>query len=83
MSAPHSVPDFLSEPLLEVHDTFEFIYVPLFKDWSFLSLKYLEERLSPAEIAGQIFSCRTTATKYLREFGIPLRCEDNGHKTRS
>jgi hypothetical protein len=77
------VPSFLSDLTLEVTDVFEFTYIPLFKDRSFLSRKYVEERLTPGEIAAEIFSCRTTIIKYQKNFGIPLRHEDEGYRNRS
>lgn len=72
-----SVPSFLSS---EVVDIFEFVHIPLFKDREFLYQKYVVERLSPEEIAAEISSCRTTVSKHLKVFKVPLRKAD---RTRS
>lgn len=77
------VPSFLSTQALEVADTFEFVYTPLFEDRSFLYQKYIVEGLNPAQIAALSFSCRTTILARFRAFGIPLRHEAEGYKTRS
>ena len=57
--------------------------VPLFKSESFLRQKYEVERLSVAEIAGQIFSSRTAVAKYLKACNIPIRPNDVENKSRS
>lgn len=64
-------------------DSFEFIYVPLFKDRSFLLQKYLGERLSVKEIAAEIGSSRSAVSAHLKDFGIPIRPHDAAHKTSS
>jgi IS30 family transposase len=66
-------------PYLEPFVNTEFLYQKLFKNEEFLRRKYLEERLSTAQIAAQIFAVRSTVAKYLKRFGIPLRSEDEAH----
>jgi hypothetical protein len=51
-------------------------YIPLVKQESFLRLKYLQEGLSPRQIAALTFSSRQTVVKYLKLAGIPLRMDD-------
>lgn len=51
-------------------------YLPLVRSKNFLLQKYVEEGLSPSEIAQQIFSCRSTVVRYLEHHGIELRAED-------
>jgi hypothetical protein len=63
----------LQFPPIEVIDTIEFNYIPLFKDKFFLHQKYVVERLSTQEIADQIFSAKSTVLKYLKHHRIPLR----------
>ncbi len=55
---------------------------PQYRSKSFLRQKYLTERLSAKQIAAQIFSARSTVVYYLREYGIPLRDEDEQRKLR-
>ena len=50
---------------------------PSYKDKSFLQEKYVQNRLSPAQIARLTFSSRQSIMKYLRTFEIPLRPEDS------
>lgn len=54
---------------------------PVYKNYSFLRQKYVEERLSAGEIADEIVSARSTVLKHLRLAGIPIRAADK--KTRS
>lgn len=54
---------------------------PVYKNYSFLRQKYVEERLSAGEIADEIVSARSTVLKHLRLAGIPIRTADK--KTRS
>ena len=51
----------------------DFQVAPYYLDPNFLHQKYMVERLSTTEIAAQIFSSRSTVTKYLRFHGIPIR----------
>ena len=60
----------------EVIDIFEFDHIPKFRDKFFLTEKYVKDGLSLTQIAALIFSGRSTVTKYLRQFEIPLRQED-------
>lgn len=46
---------------------------PLYMDKQLLTKKYLEERLSTAEIAQQLSTARSTILKYLKLHDIPLR----------
>ena len=55
---------------------------PKYLDPVFLKQKYLDERLSTAQIAGLVFSARSTVAKYLKRYGIPLRPEDEAHALR-
>ncbi|KYG62971.1 hypothetical protein AZI87_17065 [Bdellovibrio bacteriovorus] len=43
---------------------------------SFLRQKYLNERLSPAEIGAQCFSSKRTILAWLEHYKIPVRPED-------
>lgn len=72
-----------SRPPLEVAKFIRFQAVPPYKNPDFLRQKYLEERLSCKEIAGLISSSRSTVTKYLKQYGIPLRSADTGYKSKS
>ncbi len=47
---------------------------------SFLHQKYVQEGLSSAEIGRHIFSSRSTVTKYLKAYGIPLKNINNRQK---
>jgi hypothetical protein len=51
-------------------------YLPLVRTKNFLLQQYVENRLSPREIARSTFSCRQTVVRYLEEFEIELRPED-------
>jgi len=57
--------------------------VPLFRNEFFLRQKYEIERLTTQEIATQIFSSRTAVATALKMYGIPIRSNEGGHKTRS
>jgi hypothetical protein len=48
----------------------------LFRNESFLRQKYLSEGLSTKQIAGLIFSARSTVVSALERYGIPLRDAD-------
>ena len=54
--------------------------IPIYKNESFLRQKYLEERLSISQISGLTFSARATILKYLRDYEIPIRPQDEAHK---
>ena len=70
-------------PPVEIIDSIEFNYIPLYKDRDFLHRKYTVERLSCADIATQIVSSRTVVLKHLRAFGIPVReIGQNVHRRR-
>ncbi len=51
-------------------------HLPLLKTKSFLLQKYIEEKLTPREIARLTFSCRSTVVRALESFNIELRPED-------
>lgn len=51
-------------------------HLPLLKSESFLRQKYIQDRLNPAEIARQVFSCRSTVVRNLKANRIELRAED-------
>lgn len=46
---------------------------PLFMDKQVLLRKYVYERLTVKEMAGELGTARSTISKYLRKHGIPLR----------
>lgn len=50
--------------------------LPLYKSECFLREKYLEEKLSARQIAALTVSARSTILKYLEEYDIPMRSED-------
>lgn len=54
-----------------------------YKNPAFLHQKYVAERLSTKEISRLIFSSRSTVSKYLKKYGIPIRPQDQHHRTRS
>ena len=60
----------------------DFVYIPLFKSESFLRRKYVEDGLSTRQIADKIFSSRSAVAAHLKKFGIPLRSEDDAHKSK-
>lgn len=69
-------PSELFLPYLEPFVNTEFLYQKLFKNEEFLRRKYLDEGLSTRQIAAQIFAVRSTVVKYLKQYGIPLRTDD-------
>ncbi len=52
-------------------------YTPPYKNKDFLYQKYVVEKLSTIEIAQSIFSARSTVSKHLKLFGIPVRESGN------
>jgi len=63
----------LDFPPLEVTEFIPFFHTPLYFDGSFLHQKYVVEGLSAAQIAGQVFSSKSTILKALKENEIELR----------
>lgn len=53
---------------------------PLYQNEEFLREMYLEKQLSTRQIAGEICSARSTVKEALRQFGIPIRPEDEARK---
>ena len=60
-------------PPLEIVDSIEFVYVPLFRNPSFLQQKYVVEGLSLTQISEQISSSKEAVRKGLERCGIPVR----------
>lgn len=67
----------------QVAKSISFFVTEPFKDAAFLHQKYVLERLSTKEISDLISSSRSTVSKYLRRFGIPIRPQDQEHRSRS
>jgi len=57
----------------------EFVYIPLYKDRSFVHQKYVVAGLSLAQIAAEIFSSKEAVRASLKRFGIPIRDPHKPH----
>ena len=69
-------------PPNEICEIIEFPVQPQFLNPSFLHQKYVVEGLSASQISKEIFSARSTVVKHLKNFGIPLRSEEEARKLR-
>ena len=69
-------------PLQPVINT-EFIYIPKFRDKSFLLQKYVEEGLSISEIASICFSTRCAVRNGLTKHGITIKSQKELGKNKS
>lgn len=66
-------------PQLELLVNQEFNFIPLYKNKSFLTQKYVQEGLSIAQIADEIRSSKDAIRKGLMQHNIPIREPRNHH----